>query len=84
MIPQSAVILAWAGDPPNLFAVTAVKKCNCEDRGAEVKAAEFIAPEKTDLPTAAQMIRNPDYNGLSSGRARGRGRPACTGLRCRG
>lgn len=48
MIPQSAVIRGWIGDPPYLFAVTDVKKFNHDDRGADVEAAEFIAPEKAD------------------------------------
>ncbi|WP_231901772.1 hypothetical protein [Microbacterium sp. T32] len=48
MIPQSAVIRDWIGDPPYLFAVTDVKKFNHDDRGADVEAAEFIAPEKAD------------------------------------
>lgn len=48
MIPQSAVIRDWIGDAPYLFAVTDVKKFNHKDRGADVEAAEFIAPEKAD------------------------------------
>jgi hypothetical protein len=48
MIPQSALIRDWIGDPPYLFAVTDVKKFNHDDRGADVEAAEFIAPEKSD------------------------------------
>lgn len=48
MIPQSAVIRDWIGDPPYLFAVTDVKKFNLDDRGADVEAAEFIAPKKAD------------------------------------
>ncbi len=48
MIPQSALIRDWIGDSPYLFAVTDVKKFNHDDRGADVEAAEFIAPEKTD------------------------------------
>ncbi|WP_241971266.1 hypothetical protein [Microcella alkaliphila] len=48
MIPQSALIRDWIGDAPYLFAVTDVKKFNHDDRGADVEAAEFIAPEKTD------------------------------------
>jgi len=48
MIPQSAVIRDWIGDPPYLFAVTNVKTSNHDDRGADVEAAEFIAPETAD------------------------------------
>lgn len=48
MIPQSAVIRDWIGDPPYLFAVTDVKTFNHDDRGADAEAAEFIAPEKAD------------------------------------
>jgi hypothetical protein len=45
MVPQSAVIREWIGAPPNLFAVTDVKKFNADDRGADLEAAEYIAPE---------------------------------------
>ncbi|WP_298875324.1 hypothetical protein [uncultured Microbacterium sp.] len=48
MIPQSAVIRDWIGEPPYLFAVTDTKKFNHNDRGADIEAADFIAPEKTD------------------------------------
>ncbi|GGN85804.1 hypothetical protein [Agrococcus terreus] len=48
MIPQSAVIRDWIGDPPYLFAVTDVKKFDHDDRGADVEAAQFIAPEEPD------------------------------------
>lgn len=48
MIPQSAVIRDWIGDPPYLFAVTNVKKFNHNVRGADVEAAKFLAPEKAD------------------------------------
>lgn len=48
MVPQSAVIREWIGEPPYLFAVTDVKKFNHDDRGADIEAAEFIAPEKAD------------------------------------
>lgn len=48
MIPQSALIRNWIGDPPYLFAVTDVKKFNYDDRGADVEAAEFIALDKAD------------------------------------
>lgn len=45
MVPQSAVIREWIGEPPYLFAVTDVKKFNRDDRSADVEAAEFIAPD---------------------------------------
>jgi hypothetical protein len=48
MVPQSAVIRDWIGEPPYLFAVSDVKKFNHDDRGADIEAAEFIAPEKAD------------------------------------
>jgi hypothetical protein len=48
MVPQSAVIREWIGEPPYLFAVTDVKKFNNDDRGADVEAAEYIAPSKAD------------------------------------
>jgi hypothetical protein len=48
MIPQSAVIRDWIGDPPYLFAVADVKKFNHNDHGADIEAAEFIALEKAD------------------------------------
>ncbi|VXB67187.1 hypothetical protein [Frigoribacterium sp. 9N] len=48
MVPQSAIIRDWLGDPPYLFAVTDVKKFDHDDRGADVEAAEYIAPSKAD------------------------------------
>lgn len=48
MVPQSAVIRGWIGAPPYLFAVTDVKKFNHDDRGADVEAAEYIAPDRAD------------------------------------
>ena len=48
MVPQSALIRDWIGDAPYLFAVTDTKKFNHDDRGADVEAAEFIAPNKAD------------------------------------
>jgi hypothetical protein len=48
MVPQSAVIREWIGASPYLFAVTDVKKFNHDDRGADVDAAEYIAPNKSE------------------------------------
>jgi hypothetical protein len=48
MVPQSAVIRDWLGDPPYLFAVTDVKKFTQDNRGADVEASEYIAPSKAD------------------------------------
>ena len=48
MVPQSAVIREWIGEPPYLFAVTDVTKFTHDDRGADVEATEFIAPSKAD------------------------------------
>ena len=48
MVPQSAGIREWIGETPYLFAVTDVKKFNHVDRGADVEAAEYIAPSKAD------------------------------------
>lgn len=48
MVPQSAVIREWIGALPYLFAVTDVKKFNLDDRGADVDAAEYIAPNKSE------------------------------------
>lgn len=48
MVPQSALIREWIGAPQYLFAVTDVKKFNHDDRGADVEAAEYIAPSKPD------------------------------------
>lgn len=45
MGPQSTVIREWIGEPPYLFAVTDVKKFIHDDRGADVEAAEYIAPD---------------------------------------
>jgi len=45
MVPQSAVIREWIGEPPYLFTVTDVKKFTRNDRGADVEAAEYIAPD---------------------------------------
>lgn len=45
MVPQSQVIRDWVGDAPYLFAVTDVKKFSRDDRGADLEAAEFIAPD---------------------------------------
>jgi len=48
MVPQSAVIRNWIGAAPYLFAVTDAKKFNHDDRGADVEAAEYIAPDKSE------------------------------------
>lgn len=48
MVHQSALIREWIGAPPHLFAVTDVRKFNPDDRGADVEAAEYIAPNKAD------------------------------------
>ena len=48
MVPQSAAIREWLGEAPYLFAVTDVKKFSRDDRGADVEAAEYIAPVATD------------------------------------
>lgn len=48
MVPQSAVIRKWIGPSPYLFAVTDVKKFNHDDRGADIEAAEYIAPNKSE------------------------------------
>jgi hypothetical protein len=48
MVPQSAVIREWIGGPPYLFAVTDTTKFNHDDRGADLVAAEYIAPNTTD------------------------------------
>jgi hypothetical protein len=48
MASQSAIIREWIGPPPYLFAVTDVKKFSHNDRGADVEAAEHIAPDKTE------------------------------------
>jgi len=44
MVPQSAVIRDWIGEPPYLFAVTSVKKFNANDRSVDLETAQFIAP----------------------------------------
>lgn len=44
MVPQSQVIRNWLGDAPYLFAVTDVKRFNRDGPGADLEAAEFIAP----------------------------------------
>lgn len=44
MVPQSAVIREWTGQAPYLFAVTDVKKFNRDGRSADLKTADFIAP----------------------------------------
>lgn len=48
LVPQSAVIREWIGEPPVLFAVTDTRKVNHDDRGADLEAAEYIAPSKGD------------------------------------
>ena len=48
MVPQSAVIRDWVGAAPYLFAVTDAKKFNHDNRGADVGAAEYIAPDKSE------------------------------------
>jgi hypothetical protein len=48
MVQQSAVIRSWVGAEPYYVAVTDVKKFNDGDRGADVEAAEHIAPGKTE------------------------------------
>ncbi|WP_202033079.1 hypothetical protein [Nocardioides sp. WS12] len=45
MVPQSAVIRAWIGDPPYLFAVPDLTKFSDKHRSADVDAARYIAPE---------------------------------------
>ncbi|WP_168626981.1 hypothetical protein [Cryobacterium sp. BB307] len=45
MVDQSAVIRQWVGGAPCLFAVTDVRKFTRNDRGADVEAANFIAPD---------------------------------------
>ncbi|WP_241985315.1 hypothetical protein [Cryobacterium sp. TMS1-20-1] len=47
MEPQSAVIREWIGEAPYLFAVTDVEKFVNDERGADVEAAEFVAPDRT-------------------------------------
>lgn len=48
MAPQSAVIRDWVSPAPYLFAVTDAKKFNHDDRSADVEAAEYIAPDKSE------------------------------------
>lgn len=48
MVPQSAVIREWIGEAPYLFAVTDVRKFSQDDRGADVEAARYIAPNRSD------------------------------------
>ncbi len=48
MVPNSALIREWLGTPPYLFAVTDTKKFTPNGRGADVEAAEFIAPPGTE------------------------------------
>lgn len=45
MVSQSAVIRAWIGNAPYLFAVTDVAKFSPDDRDADFEAAGYIAPE---------------------------------------
>jgi hypothetical protein len=48
MVPNSARIREWLGVPPYLFAVTDTKKFTPDGRGADVEAADFIAPSGTE------------------------------------
>jgi hypothetical protein len=61
IVPQSAVIRDWIGEPPYLFAVTSVKKFNAEDRNADVETAQFIAPN----PGARKVFNISELAGLS-------------------
>lgn len=48
IVPQNAMIRNWLGAAPYLFAVTDTKKFSHDDRGADVEAAEYIAPNKAE------------------------------------
>ena len=48
MVPQSVVIRDWVGAAPYLLAVTDAEKFNRDDRGADIEAAEYIAPDKAE------------------------------------
>ena len=48
MVPNSARIRAWLGEGPFLFAVTQVQKFTDSERHADVEAADYIAPGRTN------------------------------------
>lgn len=48
MVPNSALIRDWLGAPPYLFAFTDTKKFTPDGRGANLEAADFIAPPRTE------------------------------------
>jgi hypothetical protein len=60
MVPQSQVIRNWLGDAPYLFAVTDMKRFNRDGPGADLEAAEFIAPNPaTRKPVRPGEQENP-------------------------
>lgn len=59
MVPNSALIRDWLGAPPYLFAVTDTKKFTPDGRGANLEAADFIAPPRTESFTPTSSVTSP-------------------------
>lgn len=63
MVPQSTVIRDWLGESPYLFAVVDTRKFTPDERGADVDAAKFIAPDPAtrtafNIAELAKLIRD--------------------------
>lgn len=68
MAPSSGRIRDWLGVAPLIFAVTEVRKFNDTNRGADLEAAEYIAPKGTKLRVVniADLTRLADHESASA------------------